>query len=254
MKDRRGGLAALGAAAVLVSVAVVSPAAGRAEAPRANLALSPIVREATPVADTYAERYGVGGAGTVNHGADETLVTGYSDAGGTVFTVYVRFNVEPLLQYEGIASASLGLYARGVSGGLPDSEVVTATLHVLEDDWDELALTGENAPILGPQFGETVNVRKGEWTAWDVTDLVRRWESGEPNHGVAVLAHPIQSALFWSASFDSREAELSPRMRIEGAGGGRLLLPALANPLTRDSASQEPPRQRSPDRLGLAPT
>ncbi len=127
------------------------------------------------------------------------------------------------------------MYARGVNGWIPDPEVVTATLHVLEDDWDELALTGESAPNLGSQIGETADVREGEWAAWDVTDLARRWEAGEPNHGLAVVAHRYHPAPLWSASFDSREAERAPLLLIDRAGGWPLLLPSLANGATHET-------------------
>ncbi len=65
--------------ALWLASVIVSAVAVVASAPRSGA--SPIMQIATPVADTYAERYLAGGAGTIIHGAEETLLTGYFDAG-----------------------------------------------------------------------------------------------------------------------------------------------------------------------------
>lgn len=230
--------------ALVAAAAVV--AAGVPAAHVTRTTASPIVQAATPVADTYAERYGMGGAGNVIHGAEDTLLTGYFDGGGEALTVYVRFGVNPFARDHEIDAATVGMYARRVNGWPPDTDLVTATLHAVEEDWDESTLVGENMPPLGPQIGPAVEVRKGQWSFWDVTDETRRWEAGEPNHGLAVVAHPYHPAALWSASFDSREAPMAPKLLIERMGGGKLMLPALAARPTAHLLTIEPAGAVSP--------
>ena len=118
-------------------------------------------------------------------------------------TVYLRFHLEKL-RWE-VTSVTLLLHA---SAGARTSYQVR---RVYEDEWREQALTFQNAPRLSLRYASSKPVRRGAWSAVDVTSFVTE------KSGPVSLAITTRSPL--GVSFDSRESKRGPRLVVRTTRG-----------------------------------
>lgn len=134
---------------------------------------------------------------------------------GASRTSYVRFDLGALPKDAEITLATLRLYANEVSvpGNLAIQEIT--------GDWDERTLTANNAPLTNTAAAITVPIAKGNQNKYilvDVTDLVKGWQSGLPNFGIALRPDATGQL---KAEFDSKENDdTSHSMEIEVAFEG----------------------------------
>lgn len=129
-------------------------------------------------------------------------------------TAYVRFEIAGTLpagtKGDDLAKATLSFYV---------SKVATAgklDLHPILGEWDELTITGNNAPQIGASVLTTPQIDKqaqGNYVVVDVTSLVKQWlgdgtgQNALPNYGFALTPHPIDpdTPELANISFDSKE-------------------------------------------------
>jgi len=153
----------------------------------------------------------------------------------------------------------------------PGSEVERATLklyignimtagrldvYAVGGAWDESQITGNNAPPLGGLVTTTAQIgedRRHKFLVIDVTSLVQQWlgddgqgTNGLPNHGLALVAHPIDPATpeVASITFDSKENsqtshEAQLNIQLERAADGLQKVEHDAS-LTGDGTSASP--------------
>lgn len=69
-------------------------------------------------------------------------------------------------------------------GNPSEQSPLPTTVYTPDGAWDEQGITWENQPGEGMSL-DTVNVSGvDQWVSWDVTEAVRGWLNGEPNHGL----------------------------------------------------------------------
>jgi hypothetical protein len=118
-------------------------------------------------------------------------------------TVYLRFRVKMLRG--DITDVTLLLHAQ--AGGRTSYQV----RRVREDEWRERRLTYENAPRLSLRYASSKPVRRGAWSAVDVTPFVA------DDDELVSLAITTRSAL--GVVFASRESRRGPRLVVRTANG-----------------------------------
>ncbi len=128
---------------------------------------------------------------------------------------YVRFDLRPLPKDAEITLATLRLYANEVN--VPGN----LTIQEITGDWDERTLTANNVPLTNTAAAINVSIAKANQDKYilvDVTDLVKGWQSGLPNFGIAL--RPAATGQV-KVEFDSKENDdTSHPMEIEVAFEG----------------------------------
>ena len=149
----------------------------------------PAIRAFKPVADTYVSA----AEPRRNFGRTRSL---RADATPEA-TVYLRFRSAAF--GSGVESVTLLLHAETGTRGFQVRRVQT-------DAWHETRLTYRNAPRLSLRYASATPVRRGRWSAVDVTSLVEE-DDGEVN-----LAITTRSPL--GVVFASRESNDGPRLVV----------------------------------------
>lgn len=168
---------------------------------RAQL-LSDELRAFRPEADTYVSA----ARPEANFGRARTLRA----AGAPRQIIFLRFRLEELKG--SITSATLLLHAQA------KTRTSYQVRGVHEDEWRERRLTFENAPRLSLRYVASKPVRRGIWSAVDVTSFV-----GDDTGRVS-LAVTTRSPL--GVVFESRESDQGPRLVIRTAKGSKKKRPA----------------------------
>lgn len=171
------------ATAAALSV-VVTAAAPAANGPKEGL------RAFKPVADTYVTasrpRANFGRASSLHvDGSPET-------------TAYLRFDLKRLKR--SVSSVTLLLRPTSSARGS------YAVRRVTEDEWRERRLTYANAPWTSARYAASKPVRRGAWSAVDVTPFL---ESGGGELSLAITTRGAQRL-----SFGSRESTSGPRLVV----------------------------------------
>lgn len=127
---------------------------------------------------------------------------------------YVRFDLTPLPKDADITSAVLRIYANDIS--VPG----ILAIHEITGDWDERTLTSSRIPLTNGVFANVTVPKSAEnnYILADITDLVKDWQSGLPNFGIALRPNPASQL---KLALDSKENEdTSHPMEIEVAFEG----------------------------------
>jgi len=148
------------------------------------------IRALTPEADTYVSA----ARPETNFGRSRSL-----RADGSPRTAaYLRFR---LMRLNGeITSVTLLLHARG------PARTSYEVRRVYQDDWRERGLTFENAPRHSLRYASSKPVRRGAWSAVDVTPFVT------DDGGRVSLAVTTRSPR--GVVFESRESRHGPRLVV----------------------------------------
>ena len=168
--------------AALVSLGASSVAVGAPKKPD-------VIRAFSAHADTYVSA----ARPQANFGRSRLL---RADAAPQT-TTYLRFRLKKLSG--DIESVTLLLHAKA---GAPASFEVR---QVREDGWRERLLTYANAPRLSLRYGSSKPVRRGAWSAVDVTSFV----SGVEDVNLAITTRSRLGVVF-----DSRETKHGPRLVV----------------------------------------
>jgi hypothetical protein len=185
---------------VLSGIALTLAVVGSA---RAQL-LSDELRAFRPAADTYVSA----ARPEANFGRARSLRA----AGAPRQTIFLRFRIDELKG--SITSATLLLHARAKTS----TSYQVRGVH--EDEWRERRLTFENAPRLSLRYVSSKPVRRGIWSAVDVTSFVT------DDTGRVSLAVTTRSPL--GVVFESRESDQGPRLVIRTAKESNKKKPASA--------------------------
>ena len=173
--------------AVAVAALALTASAPASQEPAAE------IRAFKPVADTYVSA----ARPRANFGRARVLrVDGSPEA-----TAYLRFDTGRVRG--AITSVTLLLRSRS------DARASFAVRGVDDDDWRERRLTYANAPPLTQRYAASKPVRRGTWTAVDVTPFV---EEGEAAVSLAITTRARREL-----SFGSRESRYGPRLVIRSA-------------------------------------
>jgi hypothetical protein len=172
-------------AAALAFTGVSAAAVGREQLPATEL------RAFKPEADAYV----TAAAPARNFGSVGVLRVKRSPQA----TVYLRFRIRKV-KSDDITSVTLLLHA--LAGPRRSYQVRP----VSRDDWREQRLTYENAPALSLRYAASKPVRRGAWSAVDVTPFITD-DGGRVN-----LAITTRSEL--GVVFASRESEHGPRLVV----------------------------------------
>jgi hypothetical protein len=123
-------------------------------------------------------------------------------------TIYLRFRLSRLSGE--VTSVVLLLHA--MTGARTSFQVRP----VDDDDWTERELTFENAPEVSLRYAASKPVRRGIWSAVDVTSFV---DGGGGRVSLAVTTRGTRGVVF-----ESRESRRSPRLVVrtkDGPDGGK---------------------------------
>jgi hypothetical protein len=193
----RSKLVACGALVLAVASTAPAGAGGRRTAE---------IRAFRPVADTYVS------AAQPRRNFGRTRVLRAD--GSPVQTVYLKFRIK---QVKGdLADVTLLLHAQA------GARTTYQVRRVREDEWREGRLTYENAPRLSLRYASSKPVRRGAWSAVDVTPFIAN-EDDEVS-----LAITTKSAR--GVVFASRESRRGPRLVLR----------------TEEQGSEEPPPPPGP--------
>jgi hypothetical protein len=151
------------------------------------------IRAFKPVADTYVSA----ARPRANFGRARVLRVD----GSPETTAYLRFDTRRVS--DPITSVTLLLRSR------TEARASFAVRGVDDDDWRERRLTYANAPRLTQRYAASKPVRRGTWTAVDVTPFV---EEGEAAVSLAITTRARREL-----SFGSRESRYGPRLVIRSA-------------------------------------
>ena len=149
----------------------------------------------SPTADAYVrEAYP-----DKNYGSRKTL---YVD-NLSLTRSFLRFDVIGLVSNVG-QSVTLRVYANS-----PNKTGVTVSL-VPDNNWEEDAITFNNAPAIGPEIISVDKVNKGQWVELDVSSIIT-------SDGTYTLA--ITTTSNRNTNFSSREADNNtPQLVVSGEG------------------------------------
>lgn len=174
----------LGSLSAALAVAIVATPVA------AGSGLQTEIRAFKPIADTYvtAERP------ETNFGRSRVL---RADAAPEV-TTFLRFEVGRLTGE--VTSVTLLLHTRGPAR-------TSYEVREVRHRWRERRLTYTNAPRLSRRYTASKPVRRGTWSAVDVTPFAERYGGGEVS-----LAVTTRSAR--GLSFGSRESRYAPRLVV----------------------------------------
>ncbi|HET9531928.1 MAG TPA: DNRLRE domain-containing protein [Blastocatellia bacterium] len=150
--------------------------------------------------------------------------------------VYIKFNLVSTLPAgtpgSQVDKATLKLFIGNIAspGKVDVYEVLSP--------WQESTITANTAPILGSLVATTQQIttdQRGKFLVIDITATVRQWlgsdgqgAGGIPNHGIALLAHPVDANTpeLINITFDSKEnsqtsheARLHIHLKDDAAGG-----------------------------------
>src|SRR5262245_20373544 len=144
-----------------------------------------------------------------NHGASPNLSVSPKE------NIYLKFNLSSTLPAttsgSAVGRATLKLYAGSVKAA------GKLGVYPVLGPWDENEITGANVPPLGRLVGASDLIGKeqeGKFIVIDITTLVRQWlgddgqgTNGIPNHGLALVAYPVETISPEGAeiTFDSKE-------------------------------------------------
>lgn len=178
------------------------------------------------------------GYGDTNYGTSTGMYVGYDLDTGT-FRSFVRFDLSSIPSGSTINSASFNAYVDGVSGS------PTIDVYRVLSSWGEHNITWNNQPDVEevPTVSRVVSYDdEGEWISWDVTELVRAWLAGTPNHGLSLWG-PTGG---W-ARFNTRETAYTPYLLVNYTGPP--ITPPVDNTPPEVSISYSPERPTPEDQV-----
>lgn len=155
------------------------------------------LRAFRPVADTYVSAAWP----ETNFGALRSLRAD----GSPRQTAYLRFQLRKLSG----PIASVVLLLRPTTGVSTSFQVRP----VADNDWEEDELTFENAPKASLRYAASKPVRRGIWSAVDVTSFVTEDEGS--------VSFAITTRGARGVAFGSRESRRGPRLVVRTKGNGR---------------------------------
>jgi len=185
-------------------------------------------------ADTHVYAYAWQGWNAANWGKYEVLGAGWNPTGGEK-RAFLRFDLSKV-DLNKVRSAKLRLYHYHTAG----NGAKPLGIYRVTEPWTEGR--GTYKPATPAQPGETTWLHQpgfdpraiisfssvavpGQWITVDVTDLVKAWASGLPNHGLMLrpLGRPdarSPEAMFGFYSRENREADKRPQLVLDMAPGG----------------------------------
>ena len=172
----------------------------------------------------------------LNFGSASFLDLGFQQEGNVEITRrgYLFFDLTSIPPGSQIISAHIGLGMYDVYG----LNLVTLGLHLVDQPWDEYAITWNNQPgFRGDPYIQTA-VDKGipQLITWDVTELALDWfMNPRSNFGVAILGP--ESGNTWARVFESREASYCPELVLN-------LIPA--GPIPTSTVTRTPTQTPTP--------
>jgi hypothetical protein len=219
--------------------------------PIPSLAQSALTDDAT-VSTFHGSANQGGGA---NHGSNPNLSVSHRE------NIYLRFNLSSTLPEatpgSEVGRATLKLYVGQVkTAGKLD-------VYAVAGEWDEGNINANNAPPFGSLVTTTEQIerdQKEKFIVIDVTPLAKLWlgddrqgTNGIPNHGLALVAHPVDGITHQPAdiTFDSKEnPQMShePQLNIQLVNTGSGLKKVEHDPtLTGDGTTAAPLEMQEDD-------
>ena len=160
----------------------------------------------TAIYDTYVDEE----FGDENFYLSSQLKVG--ELGGYEHLSYVKFAQLPTLQSgDVVVSANLNLI-RAQTGESVSKQI---DLYTVTSQWESATVTWNSKPSLGTKiesFGFT-NAQL-EATAWDITNLVKRWYLGEANNGLALKESPVNGSFTEYYASEMSNAAIRPAAAI----------------------------------------
>ena len=144
------------------------------------------------------------------------LYVGYHNIGDDRFGAersLLRFDLGGLPDDSVIEQANLRLY---MSFATPsDTNSMRIIVRQLNSDWGEQSVTWNREPAWAGVRADTFVGTSDGWYEWDITDLVREWQSGQaPNFGIELIGD--ERVQLRERAFNARETESNfyPRLIV----------------------------------------
>lgn len=145
-----------------------------------------------------------------NGGSDNFEITSWHN--GHNMRGWIAFNTSSIPREVWIISASLSLrlwQKTTNQSELGDPTGRTYGVYGLSSSWEDEGINWENQPGWTEYHHATSPVPPGQggwygpliWMRWDLTDMVKDWQSGLPNYGVVVKDTQENASLLYSTQF-----------------------------------------------------
>ena len=145
-----------------------------------------------------------------NGGSDNFEITSWRD--GHNMRGWIAFNVSSIPQNAWILSATLRLrlWQKTTNGSeLGDPTGRLYGVYALTQPWEDEGINWVNQPNWTVNHSATSPVPTGQggwngpliWMNWDLTDMVKDWQSGVANYGVVVKDTQENASLLYSTQF-----------------------------------------------------
>ena len=145
-----------------------------------------------------------------NGGSDNFEITSWHN--GHNMRGWIAFNVSSIPQRAWITSATLRLrlWVKTTNGSqLGDPTGRLYGVYALTQPWENWEINWVNQPPWTDYHSATSPVPPGQggwygpfvWMDWDLTDMVKDWQSGVPNYGVVVKDTQENASLLYSTQF-----------------------------------------------------
>ncbi len=149
-----------------------------------------------------------------NFASSSFMNLGWDRAGANAMRILIQFDLSPLPANAQINSARFFINQAQITPS-NDSRPMTFRAQLMQQSWNASSVTWNNANFLGGAafpLGDIPPV--AGWVSGSATEVVRAWDSGEPNRGLIVTGDEIPSLGRWRQFFARQVSALAPYLEV----------------------------------------
>ena len=151
---------------------------------------------------------------TSNFSSSSFLNLGWDRNGNNAMRMLMQFDLSALPANAQIDSASFFINQSLITPS-NDSQSMSFRAQLMQQSWSAGSVTWNNANFLGGTSFPLGNIPPvAGWISGNATDVVRAWDSGEPNRGLIITGDETSSAGRWRQFFSRQIAALAPYLEV----------------------------------------
>lgn len=151
---------------------------------------------------------------TSNFSSSSFLNLGWDRNGNNAMRMLLQFDLSALPANAQISSASFFINQSLITPA-NDSQSMSFRAQLMQQSWSAGSVTWNNANFLGGTAFPLGNIPPvAGWITGNATDVVRAWDSGEPNRGLIITGDETPSAGRWRQFFSRQISALAPYLEV----------------------------------------